>query len=213
MIVFNLGIVSLLRVFFLRHSGSIWGESYSKRLLMAATQKEYASVLVDKLIENRLYTFPSFQRFKSASVLRCMNQAGGDSWRVFHPQTDEKKVGGQQWRRPHVGVHAWVAQSCPAFCDPMDSSPPGSSVHGILKARTLEWVAISSSSPSGSTRKYMKRGDMLSQDQESCLVILRPNRKKGLASPLWVSPSGDGYWNTDAGPASGNPMINGEFGD
>ena len=36
-----------------------------------------------------------------------------------------------------------VAQSCPTFCDPMDCSPPGSSVYGILQARILEWVAIS----------------------------------------------------------------------
>ena len=34
-------------------------------------------------------------------------------------------------------------QSCPTLCDPVDSSPPGSSVPGILQARTLEWVAIS----------------------------------------------------------------------
>ena len=34
-------------------------------------------------------------------------------------------------------------QSCPTLCDPMDSSPPGSPVPGILQARTLEWVAIS----------------------------------------------------------------------
>ena len=34
-------------------------------------------------------------------------------------------------------------QSCPTLCDPMDSSPLGSSVHGILWARALEWVAIS----------------------------------------------------------------------
>ena len=34
-------------------------------------------------------------------------------------------------------------QSCPILCDPIDSSPPGSSVPGILQARTLEWVAIS----------------------------------------------------------------------
>ena len=33
-------------------------------------------------------------------------------------------------------------QSCPTLCDPVDGSPPGSSVHGILQARTLEWVAI-----------------------------------------------------------------------
>ena len=34
-------------------------------------------------------------------------------------------------------------QSCPTLCDPIDSSPPGSPVPGFLKARTLEWVAIS----------------------------------------------------------------------
>ena len=34
-------------------------------------------------------------------------------------------------------------QSCPTLCDPTDSSPPGSSVSGILQARVLEWVAIS----------------------------------------------------------------------
>ena len=37
-------------------------------------------------------------------------------------------------------------QSCPTLCDPIDGSPPGSSVPGILQARTLEWVAISFSS-------------------------------------------------------------------
>ena len=36
-----------------------------------------------------------------------------------------------------------VAQSCPTLCDPVGCSLPGSSVHGILQARILEWVAIS----------------------------------------------------------------------
>ena len=36
-------------------------------------------------------------------------------------------------------------QSCPTLCDPVDGSPPGSPIPGILQARTLEWVAISSS--------------------------------------------------------------------
>ena len=35
-----------------------------------------------------------------------------------------------------------VAQLCPTLCDPMDCSPPGSSVHGIFQARVLEWGAI-----------------------------------------------------------------------
>ena len=34
-------------------------------------------------------------------------------------------------------------QLCPTLCDPIDGSPPGSAVPGILQARTLEWVAIS----------------------------------------------------------------------
>ena len=42
-----------------------------------------------------------------------------------------------------VCVCVLVTQKCPNFCDPMDCSPPGSSVHGILQARILEWVAIS----------------------------------------------------------------------
>ena len=33
-------------------------------------------------------------------------------------------------------------QSCPTLCDPIDSSPPGSPVPGILQAKTVEWVAI-----------------------------------------------------------------------
>ena len=33
-------------------------------------------------------------------------------------------------------------QSCPTLCDPIDSSPPGSSIHGIFQARVLEWLAI-----------------------------------------------------------------------
>ena len=35
-----------------------------------------------------------------------------------------------------------AAQSCPTLCDPLDCSPPGSSIHGILQARILEWIAI-----------------------------------------------------------------------
>ena len=38
---------------------------------------------------------------------------------------------------------AKALQSCPTLCDPIDGSPPGSPVPGILQARTLEWVAIS----------------------------------------------------------------------
>ena len=45
-----------------------------------------------------------------------------------------------------------VPQSCPTLCDPIDCSPPGSSAHGILQARILEWIAISSSRGSARSR-------------------------------------------------------------
>ena len=45
----------------------------------------------------------------------------------------------------HAFVHAKLLQSCPALCNPMDCSPPGSSVSGILQARILEWVDMPSS--------------------------------------------------------------------
>ena len=51
------------------------------------------------------------------------------------------------WDGRRGGVAAAAAakslQSCPTLCDPIDGSPPGSPVHGILQARTVEWVAIS----------------------------------------------------------------------
>ena len=48
----------------------------------------------------------------------------------------------------------WVAKSCLTLCDPTDCSPPGSSVHGILQARILEWVAISFSRGSSRPRDW-----------------------------------------------------------
>ena len=53
-------------------------------------------------------------------------------------------------RNPMLWLLDWTAaatakfrQSCPTLCDPIDGSPPGSPVRGILQARTLQWVAIS----------------------------------------------------------------------
>ena len=42
-------------------------------------------------------------------------------------------------------LRAQLLQSCPALCYPIDCSPPGSSVHGILQAKILEWAAMPSS--------------------------------------------------------------------
>ena len=56
------------------------------------------------------------------------------------------KLVGRKWIVNNVTAAAAAAkslQSCPTLCDPIDGSPPGSPVPGILQARTLEWVAIS----------------------------------------------------------------------
>ena len=49
-------------------------------------------------------------------------------------------------------VQAKSLQSCPILCNAMDCSPPGSSVHEILQARILEWVATPSSTGSSQPR-------------------------------------------------------------
>ena len=48
-----------------------------------------------------------------------------------------------------------VIQSCPTLCDPIDGSPPGSSIHGIFQARVLEWGAIAFSSSFASVLFYI----------------------------------------------------------
>ena len=53
---------------------------------------------------------------------------------------------------PESESESEVAQSCLTLCGPVDCSPPGSSIHGVLQARTLEWVAISFSRGSSRPR-------------------------------------------------------------
>ena len=59
--------------------------------------------------------------------------------RVFGVGADSKTL---DYQRANPDSESEVAQSCPTLCDPMDCSPPGSSIHGTLQARVLEWVAI-----------------------------------------------------------------------
>ena len=66
-----------------------------------------------------------------------------------------------------------VTQSCPTLCDPMDCSPPGSSVLGILQARILEWVAISFSNAC-----------MNAKSLQSCLTLYDPIDGSPPGSPV-----------------------------
>ena len=67
---------------------------------------------------------------------------------VIDHLTQNRMLGAQTTYTCYLGTlqtHAAAVkslQSCPTLCDPIDGSPPGSPVPGILQARTLEWVAI-----------------------------------------------------------------------
>ena len=63
--------------------------------------------------------------------------------RVLSPVCSHSNLGMLQYFYNTAAAAAESLQSCPTLCDPIDGSPPGSPVPGILQARTLEWVAIS----------------------------------------------------------------------
>ena len=63
---------------------------------------------------------------------------------------------------------AKLLQSCPTLCDPIDGSPPGSTVPGILQARTLEWVAI----PFSNARKWKVKSEI--EVTQSCPTLSDP---------------------------------------
>ena len=105
----------------------------------------------------------------------------------------------QRWRhhsiygdpREEKNAHDWVAatakllQSCPTLCDPIDGSPPGSSVPGILQARTLEWVAISFSK----AWKWKVKVKSL-----SCVRLLATPWTAAHQAPLSMGFSRQEYW-------------------
>ena len=76
-------------------------------------------------------------------------------------------------------------QSCPTLCDPIDSSPPGSSIHGIFQARTLEWVAISFSIAG----KWRVKVKLLSR-----VRLLETTWTTAYQAPLSVGFSRQEYW-------------------
>ena len=80
----------------------------------------------------------------------CISLQSKGLSRVFSSTTVQKHqfFGTQLSSQFSSHIHTWYIaakslQSCPTLCDPVDGSPPGSPVPGILQARTLEWFAIS----------------------------------------------------------------------
>ena len=85
-------------------------------------------------MSSSLKTSSDSQGWPSASTFNCSN---------LRKQMREENNLNQKVGQQIAAAAAKSLQSCPSLCDPIDSSPPGSPVPGILQARTLEWVAIS----------------------------------------------------------------------
>ena len=91
-------------------------------------------------------------------------------------------------------VNALVGQLCPTLCDPMDCSPPGSSVHGLLQARVLEWGAISfsraSSWPRGGTLVSCTTGRFFTAEPpgKPPFELKRARKPHTQPSELWETP-------------------------
>ena len=73
----------------------------------------------------------------------------------FHSNLHLRVYFSQKPKVKDSGTLRLVPQSCPTLCDPMDCIPPGSSVHGILQARMLEWAPVSSSRASSWPRGWI----------------------------------------------------------
>ena len=91
----------------------------------------------------------------------------------------------------HLLLAAKSLQSCPTLCDPIDGSPPGSPIPGILQARTLEWIAISFSN----AWKWKVKMKSL-----SCVWLLATPWTAAHQAPLSMGFSKQEYW-------SGVPLL------
>ena len=85
----------------------------------------------------------TLERLHSApSAPVCIGCLPVEGKQARFPHCSPRALPSKHWELFCMCVCVLVAQSCLTLCDPMDCSPPGSSVHGILQARILEWVAI-----------------------------------------------------------------------
>ena len=88
-------------------------------------------------------------------------------------------------------------QSCPTLCDPVDGSPPGSPVPGILQARTLEWVAISFYN----AWKWKVKGKSL-----SCVWLFATPWTAAYQAPPSMGLSRQEYWSGVPSPSPTPPL-------
>ena len=162
---------------------------------------------VPQKIKNRTALWPSNSTSEHLSKENGITVLGRYLYSDVHCSTIHNNEGIKQPKCPlmsngkqtaYAHVHAKSLQSCPTLCDPTDCSPPGSSVHGTLQARILEWVAIPFCRRSSQTRdrtrvSFIGRWVLYHWvTRESCCTLLSSNtahfssRPGGLSSqPLY----------------------------
>ena len=107
--------------------------SYTAQELLWVMCRELPNRNSQKQEQNIPYLSEQFMLLVDCYVSLFLSQL---SKHILQKQNEHKVI-------PAAAAAAKSLQSCLTLCDPMDSSPPGSPIPGILQARTLEWVAIS----------------------------------------------------------------------
>ena len=119
---------------------------HNKHPLPTTQEKTLHMDITDGQHWNQIDYIPCSQRWRS-SIQSAKTRPGADCGSDHEPLIDKfklklKKIG-KTTRLFRYTATAKSLQSCPTLCNPIDGSPPGSPVPGILQARTVEWVAIS----------------------------------------------------------------------
>ena len=117
----------------------LWDSSRKPKVKVTGAQSclilcDLTDYTVHGILQARILEWVAFPFFRGSSQPRVWTQASSIARGFF-----------TSWATGEAQVSSSACsdtQSCPTLCDPMDCSPPGSSVHGILQARIMEWGAI-----------------------------------------------------------------------
>ena len=146
-----------------------------------------------------------------------MNHKGMEPWGCSTGDGIRSPQGPCTWRGSAWGSDCEVAQSCTTLCDPVDYSPPGSSVHGILQARVLEWVSISFSRVEAAKYQLRDMGKEDTQKEEfwfwfACWGGTKSGNQmrelKGMKNKLYTELNGlDKWWHNQGHSAKSRWLL------
>ena len=177
------------------------GKSHGQRSLAGYSSWSHRRVGHD------LVTKP--QRYNEGQIWMSIKNHVGTSLVVQWLTLQVPNAGGPGFI-PHQGTRAHMLQlqpaataakslqSCPTLCDPIDGSPPGSPVPGILQARTLEWVAISFSN----AWKWKVKGKSLSR-----VWLLATPWTAAFQAPPSMGFSRQEYWSGVPSPSPNYSLV------